>query len=83
LFSMCLVFECLPGLALNEVAPSLSPSMSVTGCDQASSLHKPCSHRMSFAASDMATYSASQVLIALISCFLEAYEITCPSSIVA
>ncbi|OWY98407.1 hypothetical protein PHMEG_00030838 [Phytophthora megakarya] len=79
---MCLLFECLPGLADIEIAPWLSPSSSGTGCVQLNSLHRPASHSKSLVASDIAIYSASQVLSALSSCFRDAYDSTLPSTII-
>ncbi|EGZ04637.1 hypothetical protein PHYSODRAFT_411168, partial [Phytophthora sojae] len=49
---------------------------------QFNSRHRPNIHSKSFVPSFIATYSASVVLWALISCFRDAYETTLPSSIV-
>ncbi|OWZ04851.1 hypothetical protein PHMEG_00023170 [Phytophthora megakarya] len=57
----------------------LSPYSSGTGSVQCSSLHRPASHSKPLVASDIATYSASQVFSALISCLQDAYDSTLPS----
>ncbi|OWZ14919.1 hypothetical protein PHMEG_00011533 [Phytophthora megakarya] len=82
LLSMCLLFQCLPCFNVSEMVPWLSPYSSGTGCVQCSSLHRPASHSKSLVASDIATYSASQVLSALNSCLRDAYDSTLPSIMV-
>ncbi|OWY94652.1 hypothetical protein PHMEG_00035560 [Phytophthora megakarya] len=82
LLSMCLLFECLPGFNVSAMAPWLSPYSSGTGCVQCISLHRPVSHSKSLVASGIATYSALQVLSALISCLRDAYDSTLPSIMV-
>ncbi|OWY98302.1 hypothetical protein PHMEG_00030964, partial [Phytophthora megakarya] len=68
LLSICLHLGCLSGFAVRQMAPWLSPYSSGTGCVQLNSLHNPSSHNKSLVASDMGTYSVSQVLSALSSC---------------
>ncbi|OWZ16409.1 hypothetical protein PHMEG_0009804 [Phytophthora megakarya] len=82
---MCLsptLRRMFPGFNVSAIAPWLAPYSSGTGCVQCSSLHRPASQNKSLVTSDIATYSTSQVLSALISCLRDAFDSTLPSIMV-
>nr|P41754.2 RecName: Full=Putative cutinase; AltName: Full=Cutin hydrolase [Phytophthora capsici]CAA61622.1 cutinase [Phytophthora capsici] len=78
LFIICLLLLCLPGLAVRYMHDMFSPCISGVANSQHSSSQSPRSHCRSLVPSFIAIYSASVVLCALISCFLDPYETTLP-----